>query len=119
MKKEQLTYFKEKLESEKAHLVEELNSIGRQDARGDWFAVPSEHGDLEGDEADQADLIEDFDTKIGRLGSLETKYVQVVAALERINDGTYGICLKSGKPIEEDRLMANPAAETCKEFMNS
>jgi RNA polymerase-binding transcription factor DksA len=35
-----------------------------------------------------------------------------------MENGTYGVCEKSGKPIELDRLMANPAARTCKEMMN-
>lgn len=119
MKKERLNYFKDKLIAEKALLEDELQAIARKDATGDWIAVPEAHTEVEGDEGDQAEFIQDFDSKIARLGSLETKYNQVVAALERIEKGTYGICLKSGNPIEEDRLEANPAAETCKAMMNS
>lgn len=118
MKKERLNYFKEKLLAEKVLLVDELGNIGVQDGNGDWVATPSPHTDVEGDEADQADFIQDFDEKIGLLGSLEKKYVQIMNALTRIEEGTYGICLKSGAPIEEDRLEANPAAETCKAMMN-
>lgn len=118
MKKERLNYFKDKLLAEKAQLEEELRALGKKDASGDWSATPAEHTDVEGDPADQADFIEDFDSKIGRLGSLETKYQQVVHALERVENGTYGVCLKSGNPIEEDRLEANPSAETCKAMMN-
>lgn len=119
MKKERLNYFKDKLIAEKALLEDELQAIARKDGNGDWIAVPEAHTDVEGDEGDQAEFIQDFDSKIARLGSLETKYNQVVAALERIEKGTYGICLKSGNPIEEDRLEANPAAETCKAMMSS
>jgi RNA polymerase-binding transcription factor DksA len=119
MKKERINYFKEQLIAEKAILEDELQSIGVKDANGDWSAVPEAHTDVEGDEGDQAEFIQDFDSKIARLGSLETKYHQIVAALERIEAGTYGICLKSGAPIEEDRLEANPAAETCKAMMNA
>lgn len=118
MKKEQINHFKEKLLAEKASLEDELKSIGRQDERGDWSATPEPHQDV-GDDGDEADLIQEFDSKVARLGSLETKYRQVVSALERIEAGTYGICIKSGAPIEEDRLEANPSAETCKAMMNS
>lgn len=118
MKKERLNYFKEKLVAEKALLEDELQNIGRKDANGDWSAVPEAHTDVEGDEGDQAEFIQDFDSKIARLGSLETRYNQVVGALERIENNTYGVCLKSGNLIEEDRLEANPAAETCKAMMN-
>ena len=118
MKKERVQHFKEKLLAEKALLESELKALGKQDANGDWSATPVAHTDVDGDEADQADFIEDFDSKIGRLGSLETRYQQIVSALARVEAGTYGRCLKSGELIEEDRLEANPAAETCKAMMN-
>lgn len=117
MKKERVQYFKEKLLQEKILLEAELSGLGKQDANGDWSATPAAHTDV-GDEADEAGLIEDFDSKIARLGSLETRYQQIVSALVRTEDGTYGRCLKSGELIEEDRLEANPAAETCKAMMN-
>lgn len=119
MKKERVQHFKEKLLAEKALLESELSSLGTQDANGDWSATPAAHTDVEGDEADQADFVEEFDSKIARMGSLETRYQQVTTALERVEAGTYGRCLKSGALIEEDRLEANPAAETCKAMMSS
>lgn len=118
MKKERVNYFKDKLLLEKASLEDELNSIGRQDERGDWSVVPLSQEGAEPDEADQADFVEDFESRIGRLRSLETRYVQITDALARVEQGTYGRCLKSGELIEEDRLEANPAAETCKAMMN-
>lgn len=39
-----------------------------------------------------------------------TELAAVNAALIRIEDGTYGICLETGEAIERDRLFANPAA---------
>ena len=35
------------------------------------------------------------------------------AALERMEEGTYGICEKCGKPIGEERLEALPWATLC------
>jgi DnaK suppressor protein len=118
MKKERLAYFKEKLVTEKTLLEDELQNIAHKDGNGDWTATPEAHTDVDGDEGDQAEFIQDFDSKIARLSSLETRYNQVLRALERIDTGTYGICLKSGELIEEDRLEANPAAETSKAMMN-
>lgn len=35
------------------------------------------------------------------------------AALQRIDDGTYGTCVNCGKPIPEERLEALPWTELC------
>ncbi len=46
---------------------------------------------------------------------LEKEYEEIVEALERIHEGTYGTCSVCGKKIDEDRLKAIPTAKTCKE----
>lgn len=38
---------------------------------------------------------------------------QVVAALRRVDDGTYGECQDCGEPIDERRLRALPATPVC------
>jgi DnaK suppressor protein len=38
---------------------------------------------------------------------------EVDAALQRIDDGTYGTCVVCGRPIDEDRLQAVPWASLC------
>ncbi len=38
---------------------------------------------------------------------------EVDAALERVRDGTYGICERCGRPIVADRLKAMPEARNC------
>ncbi len=38
---------------------------------------------------------------------------QINAALQRIERGIYGICVKCGKEIDQKRLDAEPAAMTC------
>ncbi len=42
-----------------------------------------------------------------------TELRDVEAALARIDDGTYGICVESGEPIPYARLAANPSAARC------
>ncbi|MCW2882281.1 MAG: yocK 1 [Sphaerisporangium sp.] len=34
-------------------------------------------------------------------------------ALERLHDGTYGVCERCGRPIALERLKVRPAAKTC------
>jgi DnaK suppressor protein len=38
---------------------------------------------------------------------------EIDAALQRIEDGTYGVCEGCGKPIEEERLEAIPWTRLC------
>jgi len=37
----------------------------------------------------------------------------IITALKRMDEGTYGICVKCGGEISEDRLVALPYAGTC------
>ncbi len=109
------TVYKTRLEEEKAKLEGELSSVGRRNPSNpdDWEAVPQGTGQ-EPDPNDAADLIEDFEANTAILKELETRYNEVLAALTRIENGTYGVCGVSGEAIEEDRLNADPAARTCK-----
>lgn len=40
-------------------------------------------------------------------------FAQVEAALARLDDGRFGICLRCGQPIAEERLAALPWAASC------
>jgi RNA polymerase-binding transcription factor DksA len=53
------------------------------------------------------------------VAELELRLKDINDALNKIEraDGSYGKCETSGEMIEEDRLMANPAARTCKLHM--
>jgi RNA polymerase-binding protein DksA len=44
--------------------------------------------------------------------------IEIYNALDRIEDGTYGICDGSGKPIPKARLEAIPWAKYCVEYAN-
>lgn len=113
-------YFKEKLEEELFLVEKELNEIGRKnpDNKNDWEAEPADMNNDSADSNETADNIEEYEENTAVLKELETKYNDIKDALEKIEKGTYGICEISGEPIEEDRLIANPAARTCKAHMN-
>jgi len=108
------THFKKELESELATLETELSSIGRRnpDNNNDWEAIPSDT-ERSADENDVADNIESYEENTAVLKHLEIRYNQVKKALERIENGAYGICEVGQEEIEKERLEANPAATTC------
>ena len=108
-------YFKNKLESELKTLETELKSVGHvnPDNPKDWEPSSGEVDIDASDSADIADNIESYESNTAILKQLETQYNDVKLALEKIANGTYGICEVSGKPIEKERLEANPSARTC------
>lgn len=109
-----VTDYKQKLEEEKAALMAELGSLGKRDAKShEWEATIEEAGTENADMNSSADRFEDFEEKSALITPLEAKLTQVENALGRIEKGTFGKCRVCHAPIEEARLNANPAAETC------
>jgi DnaK suppressor protein len=65
--------------------------------------------------AEQATETLERELDLGILQSVESELIDLTAALERLDAGTYGICEICGKPIAEGRLEAMPAARYCVE----
>lgn len=114
-------YFKAKLLKERELLQSELKTVGvgntHPNSANGWDATS---GGMEVDTADEnevADKMEELEENELILGQLEKQFVEVNAALERIEKGTYGICEISGEQIEKERLEASPSARTCMKHM--
>ncbi len=102
-----------RLESEKEELEEELSSHGRvQDETGDWTGAGTGFEGEEADPNDVADQIEELATNVPLVEELEERHRDVVDALEKMDEGVYGICEVSNEPIPLERLKANPSART-------
>lgn len=112
--------FKARLETMLNEITEELKTIGIHNPENpsDWEAVPEGVDVGEPDPNVAADRVEEWDERRALVATLETRYNNIVRALKKIEDGSYGVCEISGKEIEADRLNANPAARTNKEHMN-
>lgn len=105
--------FKLKLEQELSLVVSELESIAVQDKiSGDWIAIPDPEDLGNADLNVEADAVEEWNHRRGLMVQLETRYRNIKRALDKIEEGKYGLCEISGDPIEEERLLANPAART-------
>lgn len=65
--------------------------------------------------ADTATEISDVDRENAVIEAAEGQRAQVVAALARIDDGTYGVCVDCGRPIPDARLEVRPEAARCVE----
>ena len=59
--------------------------------------------------------IADNDRELALLEAGAGQREQVLAALRRIEDGTYGTCVDCGRPIPDERLEARPEVSRCLE----
>lgn len=60
-------------------------------------------------EREDDEVLED----LGSAGAREIRAIE--AALKRIDDGTYGVCVRCGDPIGEERLDVVPQAPMCRD----
>lgn len=68
-------------------------------------------------EFESSDISEQFEEKQDlhiKKDILSKKLDNIKRALKKIEDGTYGICIKCNKPIEEERLKLDPLIEICR-----
>lgn len=114
-------HFKQQLEEEKQQLEEQLQSVGTRNPShdGDWVPKADEMNVDDADKNEYSDRYESYYTNRGIERPLEQRYNNVKAALERIEQGTYGTCTVCSKQISEERLQANTAAATCIEHADS
>jgi RNA polymerase-binding transcription factor DksA len=115
-----MTDYKNRLETLLADLSTELKAIGIHDPHNpaDWIAVPESVDANEPDTDLVADVVEEWDERQALVATLERQWNDTTRALQKLADGTFGMCEIGHEPIESDRLNANPSARTCKAHMN-
>jgi len=118
MNKKLVHQLKQKLESEKTAIEEQLKKFAKKDEKlpGDWDTVfPKYNGGEAGDAALEkaADEIEEYSTLLPIEYSLELRLKNIDLALEKIKKGKYGVCEKCKKEIPTDRLRVSPEARFC------
>jgi DnaK suppressor protein len=83
-------------------LLSEMNAAGRADRTA---------ANQDGDMFDSAQPLTDEGTYESVRTQLEQRLAAIGRAEKRVAGGTYGHSLKSGKPISDERLEADPTAE--------
>lgn len=108
------------LDAERAQLLSSLGDLATKDPITGIYTADLDKDEVtpEADESDLGDRNEEYEESAALTDTLSARLKDVEDALAKIENGTYGICEVSGEPIEEDRLMANPAARTNKAHMN-
>jgi RNA polymerase-binding protein DksA len=103
--------FRDVLLAERKRIAAALDNL-RNENPG---SVEDETGEEASDQhlADTATAMHDRELDYGLTENEEDLLKAIDTALQRIDDGTYGIYTNCGKPIGEDRLQALPWAELC------
>jgi len=105
MNQEKLLYFKGLLEGRLRALLEEAGKTMTDmvEDKKEGFPDPTDRASLESDR-----------NFMLRIKDRERKLItKVKEALDRIEDGTFGICESCGRPISEKRLMVRPVTTLC------
>jgi RNA polymerase-binding transcription factor DksA len=92
-----LTYFEQMLRSHRKELLQRLEGIEHELDKPADPDAEERATEREGDEVLEG---------VGLAGLSEIRGID--AALKRIEDGTYGVCVSCGEDISEDRLKAVP-----------
>jgi DnaK suppressor protein len=92
--------------SEERQRVERLIAQGRDDASSDRSAA-----DEPGEIADPAERLTAEELDDATVEGLQARLEAITRAEQRLRAGTYGRSVKSGLPIPDERLEADPAAE--------
>ncbi len=111
MDKKKLEKFKTLLLALKSDLVHDIKNMSNNAG-----STMNESSDVSGHVQHMADVATDLYDKEFAMGlaSHDRETLQRIDdALKRIENGTYGFCLGTGKAIKEARLKAIPYAEYC------
>jgi DnaK suppressor protein len=108
--------FEQMLLEKRSEIVGDVNEMKdealkkpRLDATGDLSSMPIHMADIGTDNYEQEFALELMDSERKLLREIDD-------ALQRIQQGTYGICEGTGKPIPKARLQAQPWARYCVEY---
>jgi RNA polymerase-binding protein DksA len=109
--------FREMLLDKRAQLTRDVHTMrdealrdSRQNAAGDLSSMPIHMADLGTDNYE-------LEFTLGLIEGGRATLKEIDEALARIRNGTYGICMATGKPIGKARLKANPWAKYCYEYV--
>ncbi len=113
MKKEDLEYFKKLLIQKRDEMLKELGNLRDndlnttlKDASGENSAYAYHMADIGTDNMERE--------KAFFFATREERFLyHIEQALERIENGTYGLCQECGEPIGRERLEAVPHARLC------
>ncbi len=107
-----LSEMKQALEQEQKRLLSELSKFAVKDphTEGNYNALIPQYGDEEDDNARE---VAEFTANKPLEIALENTLRDITSGLQRIEEGTYGVCKYCEQTIDEKRLRARPTSSSC------
>lgn len=96
---------KAEIENDVSYMADEMRSIG--------VDQDDENGSLGNHIADDGTNVSEAERIVTVTEDFQDILAQINAALERMNEGTYGVCQRCGRPIGGARLEAFPYVAYC------
>jgi DnaK suppressor protein len=103
---------KEKLLAERKDLQAQLDELEQSSFSSDQSEISGEMG-FDEEYADAGTATFERERDLSLVNNLRDLMERIDKALAKIDEGTYGLCDRCGKPIEKLRLKALPYANLC------
>ena len=113
LSKEEIKEIKDDLLKRKEQILKDLNNISEKEnteSGEDFKATFPEYGDKDDENAQE---INEYSTNLATEQVLEKTIKDINIALERIENGSYGVCKYCGEAIGKKRMQARPVASSC------
>ncbi|MDQ1381650.1 MAG: hypothetical protein QOJ71_2369 [Actinomycetota bacterium] len=103
---------RERLERERARVGELISGLRNEGLDTEQADQSGDVASFDSNQEDQGAEMIEREKDLAILERLETDLAEIEAALQRLDDGTYGVDEATGEPIAPERLAALPTART-------
>jgi DnaK suppressor protein len=110
--KKEVADLRERLEAERKDLQDQLDELEESTFSAAQSDLTGEMG-FDEEYADAGTATFEREKDLSLVNNLRDLMERIDKALAKIDDGTYGLCDRCGKPIEKLRLKALPYANLC------
>jgi RNA polymerase-binding transcription factor DksA len=104
---------RKRLDQERTRLEGVRDGIRREQGEGPGADAAGELSSVDQHPGDLGTETFEHEKNISLLEQVESELVEIEAALERLDRGSYGTCQACGRPIGAERLEALPATRFC------
>ena len=104
---------RKRLEEELVQLQRQASEIEEASFRGPQSELSGEVASFDEEYADAGTATFERERDLSLSNNIRDLSEKIERAIERIDDGTYGLCERCGRPIEKARIKALPYATLC------